>query len=88
MIDWLAPSDMNTTGEKWKDALFSVHPERLYDVMPLTGSSLQGLEKIVCLEPGSPDARELRMGASFGNAGVLPLLFLDAMFSDSGKKPP
>lgn len=42
----------------------------------------QGMENIVCLKPGSPDARELRMGVSFGNGGVLPLVFLDAIVSD------
>ncbi|CAN0275682.1 unnamed protein product [Ectocarpus fasciculatus] len=38
------------------------------------------MEKILGLQEGSPEARELRMCTSFANSGPLPLLFVDSIF--------
>lgn len=40
----------------------------------------QGMEKLLGLKEGSPEARELRMCTSFANSGPLPLLFVDSIF--------
>lgn len=47
----------------------------------LFGSAVgKGMEKLLRLRPGSPEARELRMCTSFANSGPLPLLFVDSIF--------
>eukprot|EP00903_Cladosiphon_okamuranus_P013388 g12476.t1 len=47
----------------------------------LFGSAVgMGMEKLLGLKEGSPEARELRMCTSFANSGPLPLLFVDSIF--------
>lgn len=46
----------------------------------------QGMAKLLGLPASSPEGRELRMCASFGNSGPLPLLFVESLFgSNPGK---